>query len=880
MDERQALRRPFRPYSGRKIGIAVISFTFAFALASAILVAPNIHFARAAGATLTVSPSSGPYSAWNEETANGTGYGAQETVNIYWNYTGPGTGTQVATATTDTSGSFSASFKRVLAPTGTYTIAGVGQSSGSVATGTFLLLPQIYVGPLDTGPGSQFHVNGNSFGNGETVNIYWNYTGPGTGLLFTTVTANTTGSFLVNSNVPSNTPPGYLTVAGIGQTTGTTATAQIYIYPPTLALAPLRGTAGTVLTMSAYGFTPFENVSLYWNNGTTPISTVKTNTYGYLSITTFTVPAGTSPGSYPLTAVGATSHITITNTYTLVAPGSSLQTTSGPTGASVNVSGQGYAPNETVNILWNYTGPGTGTTLASATAGAAGTINTSFTVPTQASGTYSVAIVGASSNSVTQNSFNISNGLATSLPTAPPGSNVTVSGTGYQANEQVNLNWDSSSGPLLATATADANGNISQGITLPTSATPGAHNLVGAGQASTQTFTAPVTIDTTWSDFGFDGAHNHQNTFENTLNTSNVGKLNLKWTATTNIHVRNSGCGALGNVSSPIYANGTVFYATDDGYLNAYNATTGAIKWQFNSGTAFPNCSSPLYDPATGMVFFGLVGNNGSGVPTPFYALDAQTGALEWSTIFPWNEYAFPTVASNTLYIGMSREGYGEPLYAVDELTGLIKWSQPTSGGVWGEVVADPNTNTIFTGIGNPAPHIDARNATTGALIWEFTPISFGKDDDVGAPITLANGIVYASDKNGIIYALNESTGALVWSTTIGAQSNQDVSAPAVTADGKVYVGSNDNPLYVLDANTGAILWKYTTRGPVYSSPAVANGIVYFSSTDHRFYALNATTGALAWTYLTGGKSFSSPIVANGWFYCGASDGKLYAFSL
>ena len=54
-------------------------------------------------------------------------------------------------------------------------------------------------------------------------------------------------------------------------------------------------------------------------------------------------------------------------------------------------------------------------------------------------------------------------------------------------------------------------------------------------------------------------------------------------------------------------------------------------------------------------------------------------------------------------------------------------------------------------------------------------------------------------------------------------------SSPAV-ANGVVYVGSNDGNVYALNASTGAMLWSYTTGGGVYSSPAVANGVVYVGS--------------------------------------------------
>ena len=682
-----------------------------------LVVLPLARHAHASGGVkLTVTPASGAYSAWTQITVTGQNYAPSESVNIYWNYTGPGTGIAVATATADGSGNFTTSFNKILAATGTYTIAGVGVTSGLVATGPFLLLPQLYGGPSDTGPGTAMHVNGNSFGAGEQVNIYWNYNGPGTGTLLTTASGNATGSFVANSTIPMNAASGFNTIAAVGTTSNTVATAQMFVYPPLLTLAPLSGPAGTQLTFSAYGFTGYERVSVYWNNGTTPLSTTKLNAFGYLPISSFTIPADTAPGAYTLKAVGATSHITITNTFTVAVTGSVVKTSNA--------------------------------------------------------------------------------------------------------------------------------------------------------------------VSTAWGDFGFGPGHTRENTAETILSPTTAGKLNLKWTATTNIVVKNTGCGAPANVSSPVSANGMVYYATDDGYLNAYDALTGTLKWQFNSNTTFPNCSSPLVDPATGMVFFGTVGYNGAGDPTPFFALDAQTGALKWSVILPWNEYSFPTVAFNTLYFGVSREGYDESLYALDELTGRVNWIQTAPGGVWGEVVADTATNTIFNTVGNPTPGVQARNATTGALLWEYNTQTFGNNDDVGAPLTLSNGLLYVNSKSGIIYALNENTGAVVWSHTIGAQSNQDMGAPSVSANGIVYVGTNDGPIYALSATTGATLWTYNTRGPIYSSPAIANGVVYFASVDHRFYGLNAATGALVWTYLSGAQSYSSPIVVNGWFYCGSSNGKLYAFGL
>ncbi len=611
------------------------------------------------------------------------------------------------------------------------------------------------------------------------MKILWNYQGSGKGTLLTTATGNSNGAFAVTANIPATAKPNSYIVAAIGQTSNLIAKYKFTIYTPTVALAPMSGSDGTGLTVSAYGFTGGEQVDVFWNGGSTPVTTVTSTEFGYLPPTTITVPAGTAPGNYVVKTVGRTSHISATNTYTVVAPSSSLSLTSGPVGATVNVTGQGYTPGEAVQVLWNYTGHGTGTNVASLTAGYSGTIQGAFSVPAASTGTYSVAAVGNSSNRVTQNSFLLNNSVAASPSTTPPGTKITLTGSGYQPNKSVQVFLNSSSGAQLATLTADNNGNINHSITIPPATTPGAHNIVGVGQTSGTTFSTSVSVDTAWGDFGFDYAHHRENYYENQLNTSNVANLQLKWSATT----------AVGLKDTPVYANGVVYIATMDGRLDAYNATTGALKWQFNCQCIFKSYPSPLVDPATGLVFFGTVGFADEGIPSPFYALDAQTGTLKWWVILPWHQLGFPSLAFNTLYVGISHLDHGNcAVYALDEVSGHIDWLYSTNAGAWGAVAVDTNTKTVFTGLGNDdstgEAYALALNANTGALVWQQAIPMFGPDDDVGSGITLNNGSVYLSSKNGRVYALNESTGAITWSTAIGAPANGDISTQAIFEPG------------------------------------------------------------------------------------------------
>ena len=61
--------------------------------------------------------------------------------------------------------------------------------------------------------------------------------------------------------------------------------------------------------------------------------------------------------------------------------------------------------------------------------------------------------------------------------------------------------------------------------------------------------------------------------------------------------------------------------------------------------------------------------------------------------------------------------------------------------------------------------------------------------------------------------------------------------SPAV-AEGVVYAASADGNLYALNASTGALVWKYTGVTGTWSSPAVANGVVYVGSSDAYEYAV------------------------------------------
>jgi polyvinyl alcohol dehydrogenase (cytochrome) len=77
--------------------------------------------------------------------------------------------------------------------------------------------------------------------------------------------------------------------------------------------------------------------------------------------------------------------------------------------------------------------------------------------------------------------------------------------------------------------------------------------------------------------------------------------------------------------------------------------------------------------------------------------------------------------------------------------------------------------------------------------------------------------------------ALDVATGKIVWQTadpTPGAIDRGSVSV----ANGVMYAGSNSGQMYALDATTGNILWNFASGGTVIDGPSIVDGVLYWGS--------------------------------------------------
>lgn len=396
------------------------------------------------------------------------------------------------------------------------------------------------------------------------------------------------------------------------------------------------------------------------------------------------------------------------------------------------------------------------------------------------------------------------------------------------------------------------------------------HTLGNQGTPTTTTTTqkqlTPTQAPLYSAMFGFNTRHTHYISEEKTLNTSNVGRLVPGWKAQTSSGIR----------SSPIIANGIVYITSSDNNLYAFDATTGAKKWQVSTGAHAGGGSFIFSSPViVGNILY--IGSNDHQV----YAFDATTGGKIWSKATGGSIYSSPAVVGNVLYIGSTDHN----IYAFKTSDGSLLWKYTTGN----QVYSSPAVVNNVVYIGSDDSKLYALDASTGTLLWIGAV-----GGHIDSSPTVVDGMVYLGAADSRVYAFNDggcgqSTCQPVWSTSTG---NYIFSSPAV-ANEILYIGSHDKTLYAFDTNkclntppnsNCPTLWTWTapaqTAQDFESSPTVANGVVYVGSLDGNLYVYDAQSGTNLGSYHTGGQIISSPIVFNGVVYVGSNDGYLYTFHL
>lgn len=166
--------------------------------------------------------------------------------------------------------------------------------------------------------------------------------------------------------------------------------------------------------------------------------------------------------------------------------------------------------------------------------------------------------------------------------------------------------------------------------------------------------------------------------------------------------------------------------------------------------------------------------------------------------------------------------------------TGYVKTSNP---------VFSPDGGTMYIPTSNKKGDLFAIDVMSGNVKWVYTisNVTYGGGAAVGN-----DGTIYQGDQKGVIYAIT-SNGDTKWTYKTGGKIE---GFPAITSDNILYIGAGESAtssLYAINGSTGDVLWKQTVDGNTASAVAVdADGNIYFG-TNKAVYSFKSD-GTARWT--------------------------------
>ncbi|MGH7684115.1 MAG: PQQ-binding-like beta-propeller repeat protein, partial [Vulcanimicrobiaceae bacterium] len=384
----------------------------------------------------------------------------------------------------------------------------------------------------------------------------------------------------------------------------------------------------------------------------------------------------------------------------------------------------------------------------------------------------------------------------------------------------------------------------------------------------------------TWPMFGGTNTHTFRST-DSAISSGSAASMGVKWMA--NLFSADLG--------SPVVAyNATlqktvVYVGNERADVFALDAATGQVLWSTNVGLNDKLRATPAVAP-DGSVW---VGTNFSAT---LYKLDGATGSIlcsaksldnlpimgspmvatppGGSTSVYWDSIDGTPVSVNGPIVSTSEAGCGTQFAFTKYRSG--------HGGPWttpAYAVSAKGEPLVFTGTADTDSTEYAIDANTGALVWQYA-VYDPKDYDIGDAASLSlpgqnsfpDGVVYVNSKYAIEYALDLTTGALLWQfdfyPTGWTGLRNTISSAAL--DGNQLVVGYILGVYSLNATTGGVLWKYSTPAEVASSPAIVgpsgSEVVAFADYTGTFRVLSLSSGSQLYSYKTGGYITASPAVA------------------
>jgi outer membrane protein assembly factor BamB len=301
---------------------------------------------------------------------------------------------------------------------------------------------------------------------------------------------------------------------------------------------------------------------------------------------------------------------------------------------------------------------------------------------------------------------------------------------------------------------------------------------------------------------------------------SNENNKLIEFNIDTATPVNTAGFPLTGEVVADItLGDGLVYvgYRRED--LVALDAETFTEVWRLDTTAGI--WTAPLLHE--GILYVPSIDHN-------LYAVDAATGAVQWQLNLEGGISATPLLYNDFLYVG----SFSHKLFKIS-LDGEIALSFTGNSWLWSTpVISESVGASPITDEETPRAEATVDAEATEDVSAEATP---AETSDTGT------AILYYSDLNGYVYALNADTLSLIWQSR---PATGGIRPAPLLVNGFLIVASRDGNVYWLDPNTGATVQK----APFKDNVEILSDILYLPADEanHRpalLIVASADTGKL-----------------------------------